>query len=181
MAALLIAGCRNNNDELVDENKLGIIDASVKSEETSFKEKAEYKNDQPGKAGKISRSFENAPPLIPHTTTGFFPIKKENNICLSCHMPDKVEKSGAVAIPATHFTNLRPKMIEDNGVLKFEEEEKVHIQDLDTLNLAYFNCSQCHVPQTEVTVDIENLFTPEFREEHGLEKSSLNDKLKEGI
>jgi len=179
---LLILGCHGNKkEEHIEENKLGIIDASVKSEETNLKAKAEYDNIQPGKAEKIDRSFENAPPLIPHTTTGFLPIRKENNICFSCHMPDKVEESGAIAIPASHFTNLRPKMVEVDGVLEFEKEELVYIQELDTVNHAYFNCSQCHVPQTNVTIDIENLFTPEFREEFGLEKSNLKEKIKEGI
>ena len=179
---ILFTGCHGNkNNEYIEENKLGIIDASVKSEETNLKEKAEYDNIQPGKAEKIDRAFENAPPLIPHTTTGFLPIKMENNICFSCHMPDKVEKSGAVAIPATHFTSLRPKMVEVDGILQFEQEQDVQIQALDSVNHAYFNCTQCHVPQTNVTVNIENLFTPEFREEFGLTKSSLKDKLKEGV
>lgn len=161
--------------------KLGIIDASVKSEDTNLKEKAEYENVQPGKAETIGPSFENAPPLFPHTTTGFFPIKMENNICFSCHLPDKVEKSGAVAIPASHFTDLRPKMHEVDGVLRFENEQEVYVEKLDSTNHAYFNCSQCHVPQTNVTADIENLFTPEFREEFGLEKSDLDKKIKEGV
>lgn len=179
---LLVTGCHNKpKDELVDEDKLGFIDASVKSEDTNLKQKAELENIQPGKAEKIDRAFENAPPLIPHTTMGFFPIKMDNNICFSCHLPDKVEKSGAVAIPATHFTSLRPEMVEEDGVLKFEDEASVYVEKLDTTNHAYFNCSQCHVPQTTVTVDIENLFTPEFREEFGLEKSNLEDKLKEGV
>lgn len=179
---LFTTGCHSNKqNEYIDENQLGIIDASVNSEDTNLKEKAEFGNIQPGKAETIGRAFENAPPLIPHTTTGFFPIKMENNICFSCHMPDKVEKSGAIAIPATHFTNLRPSMVEVDGVLQFENEQEVHVEKLDTTNHAYFNCSQCHVPQTNVTVDIENLFTPEFREEFGLEKSNLNETLKEGV
>jgi len=179
---LFTSACHGNRNEgYIEEDTLGLIDASVKSEETNLKEKADYAQLQPGKAEKIDRAFENAPPLIPHTTTGFFPIKGENNICFSCHLPDKVEKSGAVAIPATHFTSLRPKMVEVDGVLQFEDEQDVYVEKLDTTNHAYFNCSQCHVPQTDVTVDIENLFTPEFREEFGLEKSNLDETLKEGV
>jgi nitrate reductase (cytochrome), electron transfer subunit len=175
-------GCnKGKKKELIDEDELRIIDANVKSEETNLKSMAKYNDATPGTSERIDRAFENAPPLIPHTTEGFFPITIQNNICLSCHMPDKVATSGAVQIPATHFTTLRPKMVEVNGVLQFEKESGVHIQELDSLNSAYYNCSQCHVPQTNVTVNIENLFTPEFREEHGLEKSSLKEKLKEGL
>ena len=179
---VLILGCqRQKKDEYIEEDSLGLIDASVKSEETNLKQKARFENSQPGNADKIERAFENAPPLIPHTTTGFFPIKMDNNICFSCHLPDKVEQSGAIAIPETHFTSFRPTMVEVDGVLQFEDESAVYEEDLDTTNHAYFNCSQCHVAQTDVTVDIENLFTPEFRAEFGLEKSNLNENMKEGV
>ncbi len=180
--AVILFGCgQKKANELIEEDQLGIIDADVKSEDTNLKSMARYVDSKPGESEKIERSFENAPPLIPHTTIGFFPIKKDNNICLSCHLPEKVKETGAVELPATHFTDLRPVMIEVDGVLEFEDESSMHIQKLDEPNHAYFNCSQCHVPQTQVTINIENLFTPEFREEHGLEKSNLNDNLEEGI
>jgi nitrate reductase (cytochrome), electron transfer subunit len=174
--------CKSNKgDEFIDESKLGFIDASVKSEETNLKAKAEFENIKPGEAEKIARSFENAPPMIPHTTRGFFPIKMNNNICFTCHLPDKIEESGAVAMPESHFIDLRPKMVEVDGVLQFEDESKVHIEEMDEPVHAYFNCSQCHAPQANISADIENLFTPEFREEFGIEKSSLKDKINEGI
>ena len=178
----LTQGChRQKQDEFIDEDSLGLIDASVKSEETNLKHKAQFENIQPGSAEKIDRAFENAPPLIPHTTAGFFPIKMDNNICFSCHLPDMVKESGAVPIPETHFTSLRPTMVEVDGILQFEDESTVYEEELDSTNHAYFNCSQCHVAQTDVTVDIENLFTPEFRAEFGLEKSNLNENMKEGV
>jgi cytochrome c-type protein NapB len=182
LLAVLVWSCKaNKGDEFIDESTLGFIDASVESEETNLKTKAEFENIKPGEAEKIARSFENAPPMIPHTTRGFFPIKMDNNICFTCHLPDKIEESGAVAMPESHFTDLRPKMVEVDGVLQFEDEAEIHIQKMDEPVHAYFNCSQCHVPQAKITADIENLFTPEFREEFGIEKSSLKDKFNEGI
>lgn len=178
---LLLCSCGKGKQELIDEDRLGIIDADVKSEETNLKEKALYGEAIPGSAETIDRAFENAPPMIPHTTDGFFPIKIENNICLQCHMPEVAESVGAIELPETHFTSLRPRMVEVNGVLQFENESEIHIEKLDSLNSSYYNCSQCHAPQADVTIDIENLFTPEFREEFGLEKSSLQSRLKEGI
>lgn len=180
-ASLLILSCGKGKDESIDEDKLGIIDADVKSEETNLKDKALYAEAIPGSAETIERAFENAPPMIPHTTEGFFPIKINNNICFTCHMPDVAETVGAISLPETHFTDLRPKMVEVNGVLQFEKEGEIHIEKSDKVVQAYFNCSQCHAPQTNVSIDIENLFTPEFREEFGLEKSSLQSRLKEGI
>ncbi len=182
LLAIILIGCSHKKtNDIIEEDQLGIIDADVKSEDTNLKAKPRYVNSKPGESEKIERSFENAPPLIPHTTIGFFPIKKENNICLSCHLPEKAKETGAVELPATHFTDLRPVMVEVDGVLEFEDESNIHIQELDEPNHAYYNCSQCHVPQTQVTINIENLFTPDFREEHGLEKSNLNDNLEEGI
>ena len=179
---VILIGCSHKKaNDIIEDKQLGIIEADVKSEDTNLKSKARYVDSKPGESEKIERSFENAPPLIPHTTIGFFPIKKDNNICLSCHLPEKAKETGAVELPATHFTDLRPAMVEVDGVLEFEDESNIYIQELDEPNYAFFNCFQCHVPQTQVTINIENLFTPEFREEHGLEKSNLNDNLEEVI
>ncbi|MEN8229203.1 MAG: nitrate reductase cytochrome c-type subunit [Bacteroidota bacterium] len=181
LAAILLGCSHKKANDIIEEDQLGIIDADVKSEDTNLKSKARYGDVKPGESEKFERSFENAPPLIPHTTIGFFPIKKDNNICLSCHLPEKAEETGAVKLPDSHFTDLRPAMVEVDGVLEFEDESNIHIQELDEPNHAFFNCSQCHVAQTQVTINIENLFTPDFREEYGLEKSNLQDKLEEGI
>ena len=129
----------------------------------------------------MNRSFENAPPLIPHTTAGFLPIKRKNNACLSCHLPENAKKVNARPLSKTHFTNIRPKLVLVNGIYQFPKEDGVKVQKLKKLNAAYFNCSQCHAPQTKVSIDIKNLFTPEFRKKHGIEESDLIDKVKEGI
>ena len=178
---LYSCGSNHKDKEFIDENKLGIIDASVDSRETNLNTKAVYNDDMPGKSKIIDRAYENAPPMIPHTTDGFLPIKIYNNICLTCHTPELAKAVGAIPLPPTHFANLRPKMLEVDGVMQFVITNEVVVEDLKNLNHAYFNCSQCHAPQTSVTIDIENLFTPEFREEFGLNQSSLKEKLKEGI
>lgn len=175
--------CTSNksNNDLIDEDKLGIIDADVKSEETNFKEKAKYNVVIPGSGAKVERAFENAPPLIPHTTQGFFPIKIDQNICLSCHMPEEAKTTGAISLPETHFMDLRPQPVEENGEYTIKGNETLIVKHKEKLNNSYFNCSQCHVPLTNVQVDIENLFTPEFREKFGLEKSNLDKTIDEGI
>lgn len=181
LGLLLLVSCQNNKKEngLIDENKLGIIDASVNSEDTNLSEKPKYVEATPGEGERIDRSFENAPPLIPHTVNGFLPIKRKNNICLTCHLPEKAEESGAVPISDTHYATWRPQPIMVDGV--YVVSDSLTNQKIDKLNNQYFNCNQCHVPQAKVSVDIENLFTPEFRQEFGLEQSNLNEKVKEGI
>jgi len=153
----------------------------MQSEETNLKEKAKYSDAQPGNVALIQRAFENAPPMIPHTTEGFFPVTMKNNACIGCHMPDKVKESGAKEISPTHLMNWRPKPIEKEGKYIIENNEGLTNEKIGKLNNSYYNCSQCHVPQAEVTVNIENLFTPEFREKNGIETSSLKDKVNEGI
>jgi len=165
----------------IDEDQLGFITADVNSEETNLPKKAMIAEEAPGFSDKLDRSFENAPPLIPHTTSGFFPIKINSNICLSCHMPEKAKEIDGVPLPETHFINLRPMIIKEGGLLKVPEDKAVNYKRLEDMNKAYFNCSQCHVPQTEVSAHIENLFTPEFRDEFGLNKSNLDTSLEEGI
>ncbi len=181
MLIVFSVSCNQKKEKSIDENTLGIIDADVKSEDTNLKEKAKFSDAQPGTAEVFNRAFENAPPLIPHTVEGFLPIKIENNICLSCHMPDKVEESGAVEIPKMHFTILRPALYEKNGVYYFADKDTLVREETDKLNNAFFNCTQCHVPQAKIRVDIKNLFTPEFREEFGLEKSTLEKQFEDGL
>lgn len=180
-ALYAFAACNNTKEETIDEDKLGIIVADVKSEETNLKAKAKFVDAKPGTAETFNRSFENAPPLIPHTVEGFLPIKIDNNICMSCHMPDKVEETKAVAIPKMHFTNLRPSPKELDGKYYLPQEDTLVREVKEELNMAYFNCSQCHVPQAEISVDIKNLFTPEFREEFGIEKSTLDKQFNDGL
>ena len=183
LSLYILVSCQDNrrSKEYIDEDRLGIIDADVKSEDTNLSEKPKYSASKPGEGERIDRAFENAPPLIPHTVNGFLPIKRENNICLTCHLPDKAEESGAVPISKTHFANWRPQPALVNGVYELPASDSLTNQNIEQLNNQYFNCSQCHVPQAKVNVDIENLFTPEFRQEFGLEKSNLDDKVNEGI
>ena len=181
LVLLSVVSCSQKKDTSIDENRLGIVDADVNSDETNLKEKARFTDAKPGKAETFNRSFENAPPLIPHTVEGFLPIKIESNICLSCHMPDKVEETGAVAIPKMHFTNLRPALHEEKGIYYFANIDTLVRVEIDRLNNAFFNCTQCHVPQAKVKVNIENLFTPEFREKFGIEKSNLEKQFEDGL
>lgn len=110
-----------------------------------------------------------SPPLIPHTTAGFFPIQKNRNICLECHMPDKAEDVGAVPMPQAHFSDTRPSLILVNGVYQNPSTKEMN-KKLGRFNFAYFNCSQCHVPADEIDVDISDLLTPELIKKFGLPK-----------
>ncbi len=168
---------------LIPEEELGFISASVYSENTLDGSVAEYSVVTPGKSEKFDRAFENAPPMIPHGTVGFFPITIKQNICLTCHLPALAVATGSVALPETHFTNLRPEIVQKGNLYHlYDLNNKVEQSDRSgTLVNAYFNCNQCHVPQAKVSIDIENLFTPEFRQMLNKNSSNLSDKLNEGF
>ncbi len=185
IAVFLLNSCGKNevDDDSVSDLTLGIIKSDVMNDnENLLGEMPQYSMTPPGTSEKIERAFENAPPLIPHMTTGFFPITTNNNICLSCHMPDKVAKSGAVSIPESHFTDYRPKLKKVNGKYEVDAEEgKVVSEKLKKLSPARYVCSQCHVPQANITVDIKNNFEKVFRDEALKTGSNLDKVMDEGV
>ena len=54
-------------------------------------------------------------------------IKIDNNICMSCHMPDKAIETGAIPISHTHFFNLRSSKenLPDHGATQRMHLEKI--------------------------------------------------------
>lgn len=180
---LLFSACKNDKETnwIEDEN----IDMSydlLLSDESALTEMPEYSKIRGGESEVIKRSFENAPPLIPHRVGGFLPIKVDDNKCLRCHMPNKAPEFEAIPLPKTHFTSYRPAVVEIDGVYQFKEPVgEVFEMDLGHFNNALFNCSQCHVPQAEVTVEIPNVFDPEYRNSDDRTRSNLKDNIDEGV
>ena len=117
-----------------------------------------------GEAQRYDRSFENAPPLIPHDLEGLIPITADNNMCVSCHMPEVAKDVGATPIPKSHLYSIRNK------------------KDLDgKLSDDRFNCTVCHVPQANVEAKFKNNFKPEYRDANSSQHSNLLDVLNEGV
>ncbi len=143
----------------------------------------QYSDAAPGTAEKIERSFENAPPLIPHSTEGLVPVTKDNNMCLSCHMPAVAEAVKATAIPPSHFTNYRPEVVEKGGKYKVDAEEgQVYEKSLgDELSKARYNCTQCHVPQAKIDPMVQNNFDRVFRDKNLEKGSNLDKTIDEGV
>lgn len=137
----------------------------------------------PSTSTNITRSFENAPPMIPHTMEGFVPIKAGLNMCLSCHMPAIAVALKSTSIPKSHFTDYRPAVVEKDGLYSVDAKEgEVIANDLGAqLNQARYNCTQCHVPQAKVTVFVNNNFDPNFRSENDAKNSNLIENMSEGV
>ena len=117
-----------------------------------------------GESKRYDRSFENAPPLIPHDLEGLIPITADNNMRVSCHMPEVAKDVGATPIPKSHLYSIRNK------------------KDLEgKLSDDRFNCTTCHVPQANVEAKFKNNFKPEYRDANSTSRSNLLDVLNEGV
>jgi len=84
------------------------------------------------------RNYPEQPPVIPHTTEGY-EISANANKCLSCHARTRVRESQAPMVSITHFSDR-------DG------------QYLASISPRRYFCTQCHVPQHNVRVPVENDF-----------------------
>ncbi|RXJ99192.1 nitrate reductase [Arcobacter sp. CECT 8986] len=187
-AAIFIAGCATSQ-KTISEESLGLRKTDLYTEQSTVASKTMYKEEAPGTSKRIERSYENAPPMIPHSVEGMLPITINNNMCTTCHLPGIAESMNATPIPKTHFTNYRPdtkldkkgdiikdgKIVRNTSDLKLAKEKK-----LDTLSGARFNCSQCHAPQSKGQL-VKNNFKPDFREAGSKNSSDLIQKMDEGV
>jgi len=108
-----------------------------------------YPEQFPGTSNVLPRAYLNAPPQIPHDIESFLPVSKDHNMCLQCHnRPDqqgKVAEHQPTPIPASHYTDLR-----------FAPDKVTH-----SLIGARYICTQCHVPQAQAKVLVNNTFNPD--------------------
>ena len=122
-----------------------------------------FDSPDPGESQLAERSFENAPPVIPHNVDDLLPITTAENACTDCHMPDEAEDSGATPIPASHLYDIR------RGT------------ELQGLAGANYNCTQCHATQANTGELVENTFSPYYRADAQKTNSNLLDILNEGV
>lgn len=199
-ATLLLVGCnetakakpqeKTQVKPIIDESHLGYRGTTDLLKEDVVPPAVQYHSAMPGTSKKFKRAYQDAPPMIPHDTTGMLPITKGNNQCLDCHMPEnaKMMGMGATPIPISHFTNFRPhtavkgdEILKNGKVIKNTSSEKlvnVSIKvDKDEQHLypGRFNCTQCHAPQaTNMLVD-QNKFKPVYLDAQGASKSTWNE------
>lgn len=193
IAVLFFAGCNDaampakqaDVKPTISEESLGLRKVDLYTEDKAVPEKTEYSKNYAGSGKTIDRAFQDAPPMIPHDTEGMLPITINNNQCVSCHNPDVATSMGATPIPKSHFTDFRPKHKYDGK--KFEKsidnyKNEVAIKEIGHLSGARFNCSQCHAPQSQGKLIVENNFQAEYTAKDGAKKSSWRgSKLTEAL
>ncbi len=173
----------------ISEESLGLRKTDLYSESNVKPDEGKFAAKAPGSSKRFERSYENAPPMIPHSVEGLLPITKNNNACLGCHMPNVAKSMGATPIPPSHFANFRPKtkldasgkIIKEGKTITNTSDVKVVVHKQDKLYQGRFNCSQCHAPQADIPPAVANNFQPEFRSADAKHKSNFIDVLNEGV
>lgn len=127
-------------DQAIPDDDLGLSKASVY--DTPEPAVFEYVAPDAGSVGKRAvRSYNTAPPMIPHSTTDMVPITRDFNLCKDCHVqPDligmKIEPGMPVPAPVSHYLNAKK----------------------GDLHMGRWNCTQCHRPQADVKLLVESVF-----------------------
>ncbi len=184
-ATLLFVGCNESQSTtptksaevapVVTEASLGLRKTTLYAENTTSASKTEYVKAQPGMSDKFNRAFQDAPPMIPHDTEGLVPIKIGENACTGCHMPDMAAAMGATPIPISHMTNFRPKHNFDGKTFSKSidnmKNEMAISEPTTHLQGARYNCTQCHAPQSQGNLAVENTFEAVYSEADGKERS----------
>jgi len=185
MVAALTVGLYSCSEQKVDDGIVHEVSDGneLLTDNQPVADMATYPTTSEGESESMMRSFENAPPLIPHTIDGMYQLTAKENQCIMCHFPAKTDVSKATPMPETHFTNFRPEIKEHDGIYEVdaEENEVVAVSTGDQINEAMFNCNQCHVPQAKVDLEVENLFQAEYRSGAGKTSSNLKETISEGV
>lgn len=168
LVASVFIACANTSapkqNSGVADTEIGLRNVTLEDEKDLNLPEIDWSKASAGESQKYERSFENAPPLIPHDIEGLVPITKESNACVDCHMPEFAKDVGATAIPKSHLYDLRSG--KDLG---------------GKLSEARYNCTQCHVPQANAKPLVENNFKPVFRKEDSKNQSNLMQVINEGV
>lgn len=182
LALFLLSSCNRGTKDMVQEESLGLRSSNLYNEDASLGEMPVYGTGTPGSGITLDRSFENAPPLIPHTIEGFLPITIKTNMCLSCHMPAQATSTKSTPIPISHFTKYRPEVTMENGIVSNDNGNNLVSTSLgENLYQGRYNCSQCHVPQADIDPAVENTFQAVYRAEQDKSKSNLSENIGEGV
>ena len=137
-----IAACASDGGA-IDELNMGLSKASVF--DTPTPNAYSYSDAKPGYNDPLPRAWENAPPQIPHGVDKFLPIVAADNQCLDCHdVPKYIDKP----------------MNTDRTVKSKSPMSRDHYasNDLDDVAGARFNCTQCHVPQSNAAPLVESTY-----------------------
>jgi len=131
------------NDSAIDELNMGLSKGSVF--DTPTPSASVYSDAKPGYNDPLPRAWEDAPPQVPHRIDEFLPVTAADNQCLDCHdVPKYIDK---------------PKNLDRSRKSKSPmSAEHYTSSEMDDLDGARFNCTQCHVPQSNAAPLVESTY-----------------------
>ncbi|WP_104694917.1 nitrate reductase cytochrome c-type subunit [Helicobacter salomonis] len=150
---------------LLSDTQIGLRNTPLEDEKDLKLRAYDFHKKPPGESQRFERAYENAPPMIPHDTTGLLPITKENNQCLGCHAPDVASSVGATPVPPSHLFDFRNNRPTKDG----------------SVSEARFNCTQCHAPQANAQPLVKNNFKPVFTNKDLEFRSDFMDVVDVGV
>lgn len=139
LASLLSLPAFAVEDQTIPDDSLGLSKTSVYDVPDPTVTK--YGGGDPGTNKRIAKSYNTAPPMIPHTTKDMVPITRESNLCKDCHVqPDligqKITKGLPVPAPVSHYVDVKAGQ----------------------LYMGRWNCTQCHREQAKVNTLVKSTF-----------------------
>jgi len=146
IAAALALGIAANGviaDEALDELNLGLEHNNVLNVPTP--QVPHYSTAKPGKSDRLPTAYSTAPPQIPHRIQDDLPITAEENSCMDCHDRRKLigktwKKGKKIPMPDNHYGDFNTA------------------GGSDTVAGARYNCTLCHVPESDAKVVVKNSF-----------------------
>ena len=129
----------------IEDTNMGLSKTSVFN--TPEPQPVAYSGQFPGSNEVLPRAYPDAPPQIPHNIDSFKPITTKSNACIGCHnnpsqSGKEVPKGTPTPMPKSHYTDIRHK------------PDTVR----DEIVEARYVCTQCHVPQADVSTLVDNSF-----------------------
>jgi cytochrome c-type protein NapB len=139
-AAILSLSASAVQDQAIPDDAIGLSKTSVF--DVPNPDVIEYGTKDPGTVGKrVDRSYNTAPPMVPHSIKDMVPIRQDFNLCKDCHVvPDMIGKKITLGVPVpapvSHYTDVKA----------------------GELYMGRWNCIQCHAPQANVKNLVTNTF-----------------------
>lgn len=136
----------------VTDKELGLSKTSVF--DTAIPSAFDYGGLAPGAGNELlPKSYDDAPPQIPHSVVGLMPVTAKNNLCVGCHVqPENAGKEVAKGLPtpvsASHYD--APAFGKPAAGLAPTASKK--------LSGSRFACTLCHAPQAKVDPLVQSNF-----------------------
>ena len=129
--------------DAIDELNMGLSKTSVF--DTPTPDTYAYSDAKPGWNDPLPRAWENAPPQIPHGVDEFLPVVAADNQCLDCHdVPKYLDQPKNM-----------DRSVKSKSPMSRDHYATAELEDVDG---ARFNCTQCHVPQSNAAPLVESTY-----------------------